>query len=377
MARTSATHAGIRSAEAHKRARSSSPDLDALFEKELATMFGDLPQLTDQDFVWNAPLSPPRPPSPHLFDSPVVMVSTEKAQHFQPERAFGSNATCVGAQQQMQGGCPPQVPQFPQFLQSPQAPVGNLPQSVQSFGYAPQEPYYNGVSPFALYTSGQPLGELPRNLNYPVEPVSTGLETGLRTGLETGATPAPQHESLLDLLNDDDTSGAHGVHGNNHSPQLGLRVPKYTPKPMLRGAGGGLDKFFEPPYPSENIVKNERVIGILAHGSDEEVEALSNLSCACPPVKYKCDAAMDSALFVRTTHMLMTMHGVSSLADVFRHVGLLGDRCCVQCKKPGMGCVAGTFQCINCLNKRGQLPFEEGFGMWLAGGQKARHAETV
>lgn len=357
MARTSATHAGIRSAEAPKRARSPSPDLDALFDEELATMFGDIPQLTHQDFVWNAPISPPRHPSPNLFDSPVVMVSTDKAQHFQPERAFGSNATYAGAQQQMQvpqGGCPVQVSQFPQ---------NPVTQPAQSFGYAPQEPYYNGVNPFAFYTSGQPLGALPTNINYQMEPVQTDLGTG--------AAPASQYNSLLDLLNDN------GTPDTPNAPGVNLRVPKYTPKPMLRGAGGGADKFFEPPYVSDHMTKNEDLISILAHGSDEEVEALSNLSCACPPVKYKCDAAMDSALFVRATHILMTMHGVSRLADVFRHVGILGDRCCVQCKKPGMGCVAGTFQCINCLNKRGQLPFAEGFDMWLAGGQQARHAERM
>lgn len=359
MARTSATHAGIRSDASPKRARSPSPDLDDIFDKELETMFGNLPQLTDQDFVWNGPISPPRPLSPNLFDSPVVMVSTEKAQHFQPERVFGYHATYMGSQQQMQMS---QVQQFP--LQSQQAPMS---QPVQSFAYAPQEPYYNGVSPFALYTSGQPLGELPGNLNYQMEPV----QTGLGTGLEIGAPPAPQPDSLLDLLNDNDAPDV------NHTSQLGVRVPKYIPKPMMRGAAGGADKFFEPPYMNDQMTNNEGLIGILAHGSDEQVEALSNLSCACPPVKYKCDASMDSAMFVRTTHMLMTMHGVSRLADVFRHVGLLGDRCCVQCKKPGMGCVAGTFQCINCINKRGQLSFGEGFDMWLANGQLARHAEKV
>jgi hypothetical protein len=343
--------------------------MDALFDKELETMFGDIPQLTDQDFVF----SPPQPQSPNLFDSPMVMVSTEKAQHFQPERAFGSTAIYGSSQQQMQA---PQVQQFPQF---PQAPVCQPALSFNppsNFGYAPQEPYYNGLSPFAFYTYGQPLGELPSNLNYQMEPVQTGLEGQsvlaiVETGFGTGATQAPQQESLLNLLNDDVLDDNQGMHSN----QLGL--PKYIPKPMLRGAGGGADKFFEPPYMNDQMTKNEDLIGMLAHGNDEQVEALSNLSCACPPVKYKCDASMDSAMFVRTTHRLMTAHGVRKLADVFRHVGLLGDRSCVQCKKPGMGCVAGTFQCINCLNKRGQLPFVDGFDMWLANGQLARHAEKM
>jgi hypothetical protein len=355
MARTSATHAGIRSIASHKRDRSPSPDLDALFDKELEIMFGNLPQLTDQDFVF----IPPRSPSPNLFDSPVVMVSTEKAQHFQPECAFGSTATYGSSQQQMQAP----FPQFPQASQASQVAICQ----PSNFGYAPQEPYYNGLSPFTFYTSGQPLGELPGNLNYQMEPVQTGLVG--KSVLATGAIQAPQQESLLNLLNDDAP--------DDNQDMNGLRVPKYIPKPMLRGAGGGADKFFEPPYMNDQMTKNEDLIGVLAHGSDKQVEALSNLSCACPPVKYKCDASMDSAMFVRTTHTLMTMHGVSNLADVFRHVGMLGDRCCVQCKKPGMGCVAGTFQCINCLNKRGNLSFVDGFDMWLANGQLVRHAEKM
>jgi hypothetical protein len=349
MARTSATHAGIRS----KRTRSPSPDLDALFDKELEMLFGDIPQLQDDEYVFN---SPPRRPSPNLFDSPVDMVVTEKAIQFQPVPAvtpcvFAPDPSYVASQQV------PQVQQMPQYQALPFNPP-------PSFGYAPQEPYYNGQNPF-----------IPANINYQMEPVQTGLagQSVMITG-ETQMPPSSQQESLLDLLNDNDTHEAPLSMGGS---QLCFPVPKYIPKLMLRGAGGGADKFFEPPYGIEHMDNNDKLIGILAHGSDKEVEALSNLSCACPPVKYKCDAAMDSALFVRTTHMLITMHGVSSLADVFRHVGMLGDRCCVQCKKPGMGCVAGTFQCINCLNKRGKLPFGEGFDMWLANGQLARHAEKM
>lgn len=320
-------------------------------------LFGDIPQLQDNEYVFH---SPPRRPSPNLFDSPVDMVVTEKAQQFQPVQAvapcvFAPDPSYVASQQV------PQVQQMPQYQAQPFNPP-------PSFGYAPQEPYYNGLSPFTLYTSGQPIGILPTNLSPQFQQVQTGLvQSAPQTGLTDGLAQSPP-SILINLLEPDLPSF--------DDPEA-LQVPKYIPKPMLRGAGGGADKFFEPPYGSEHMTNNDRLIGILAHGSDEEVEALSNLSCACPPVKYKCDAAMDSALFVRTTHMLMTMHGVSSLADVFRHVGMLGDRCCVQCKKPGMGCVAGTFQCINCLNKRGKLPFGEGFDMWMANGQQARHAEKV
>jgi hypothetical protein len=293
------------------------------------------------------------------------MVVTEKAQQFaiyQPN-VFGYSSSVVSFQQVPQVHQMPQVSQVSPFPQDPDKPFN---------AYAPQEPYYNGQTPFTFYTSGQPLGELPGNLNYQMEQVQTGV-----TGQSVQATGEDQAVSLIDLLNDE-PEAPHGA-SQDRGMDLVLRstVPMYIPKPMMRGAGGGADKFFEPPYVSEHMTKNEDLIGILAHGSDEEVDALSNLSCACPPVKYKCDAAMDSALFVRTTHMLMTMHGVSSLTDVFRHVGMLGDRCCVQCKKPGMGCVAGTFQCINCLNKRGKLPFAEGFDMWMAGGQQARHAERM
>jgi hypothetical protein len=242
----------------------------------------------------------PKYPSPDIIDSPVEMMTLQ-------------------ASQQIQQVSDPQV----------------------SVGYFPQEPYYNGVSPYAIMDVG------------------------------TEVQNTPYNGSFLDLLEADVPIE------NPTNTATGLQVPRYRPKPMLRGAGGGEDKFFEPPYLSEHTINNEDMINILAHQSDEQVEAINNVSCGCPPVKYKCDAAKDSALFVRTTHKLITYHGVEKLADIFRHVGLLGDRCCVQCKKPGMGCVSGTFQCINCMNKRGILSFAEGFDMWLDGGQKARHAERI
>lgn len=150
--------------------------------------------------------------------------------------------------------------------------------------------------------------------------------------------------------------------------------PQYQVKTQQRGEGE--DKFFCQPN-NNNMVDNATLINTLNYGTDEEVCALPNLSCSCPAVKLKCDVSCESILFVHATHTLMTEYGVSSLSDVYKYLGMLGDRKCVWCKEKTsskISCVSGTFQCINCLNKYKRIPFAEGFKAWLDAGCPAKHA---
>jgi hypothetical protein len=99
-----------------------------------------------------------------------------------------------------------------------------------------------------------------------------------------------------------------------------LMLPVFIAQEQMRGCS--VDKFFCAPL-SSSMVDNYSVLNTLTSGTDEEVEGLPNLCCSCPPVKLKCDTALETMLCVRVTHQLMSEYGVSSLADVLRHVGML------------------------------------------------------
>jgi len=155
-----------------------------------------------------------------------------------------------------------------------------------------------------------------------------------------------------------------------------LRHPVYLAQEQMRG--NAPDKFFAPPL-SNSMVDNLSLMNTLTSGTDEEVEGLPNLCCSCPPVKLKCDTAQETLLCVRATHQLMEEYGVSSLADVLRQVGMLGDRQCVYCRAKatgasrGIACVAGTYQCVNCVIRLGRLNVTEGFRAWVSAGHPVRH----
>jgi hypothetical protein len=153
-----------------------------------------------------------------------------------------------------------------------------------------------------------------------------------------------------------------------------LQLPKYTGKVLSRGIG--FDKFFEKPA-NDSMVDNATVMNTINFGDDQAVCSLPNLCCSGPTSPLKCEVAMESLMFVQATHILVTEYGVSSMADVYRHLSMLNDRKCVTCL-PGkangkIGCVSGSFQCVNCSNK-GKMPFAVGFKAWLAEGSRARHA---
>jgi hypothetical protein len=153
--------------------------------------------------------------------------------------------------------------------------------------------------------------------------------------------------------------------------------PKYTLHSLKRGETE--DKFFSRPL-NAGMVDNAYIINVLNSGTDEEVCALPNLSCSCPAVKMKCDMSSDTIIFIQATHFLMSHHGVKSLADVYRYLGMLGDRKCLWCKdntSSKISCVSGTFQCINCLNKYKRMTFSEGFKAWLDAGCPAKHAKVM
>lgn len=153
--------------------------------------------------------------------------------------------------------------------------------------------------------------------------------------------------------------------------------PKYQVQAVQRGDSE--DKFFCKPI-NTHLMDNASVIDTLNYGTDEQVSALPNLSCSCPAVKMKCDISCESILFVQATYTLMTEYGVTALPELYRFLGMLGDRKCVTCKlKTGnkISCVSGTFQCINCLNKHKRKDFSNAFKAWLDAGCPAKHAVLV
>lgn len=153
--------------------------------------------------------------------------------------------------------------------------------------------------------------------------------------------------------------------------------PKYQMKSQQRGEKE--DKFFCQPMNS-NMVDNASLINTLRNGSDEDICALPNLSCSCPPVKLKCDVSSESLLYIQATHALIIDFGVNSLADIYRFLGMFGDRKCVWCKEKmnkKISCVSGTFQCINCLNKYKRIEFKVAFKAWLDAGCPAKHAVRI
>ncbi len=157
-----------------------------------------------------------------------------------------------------------------------------------------------------------------------------------------------------------------------HQP---LRIPpRYVAQELMRGAAP--DMFFTEPV-VDGMVSNSDIVSALATGSDEEVRSLSNLCCVCPSSRHKCDTTKEIMLFVKATHALITRYGVSSLADVYRHIGLLSDRKCIFCKKPNrISCLNGSFKCINCFNKNGSINnFDYDFEMWLNAGSPVKHAK--
>lgn len=161
------------------------------------------------------------------------------------------------------------------------------------------------------------------------------------------------------------------------SSQYSYIPPKYQVQAQIRGEGE--DKFFCTPI-NVNMIDNALIIETLNYGSDENVCALPNLSCSCPAVKMKCDVACESMLFIQATHTLMTDFGVTALADIYRFLGMMGDRKCVWCKgttSSKISCVSGTFQCINCLNKYQRLDFKEAFKAWMDAGCPAKHASQL
>lgn len=150
--------------------------------------------------------------------------------------------------------------------------------------------------------------------------------------------------------------------------------PKYQVQTVQRGQTE--DKFFCKPI-NVTMVDNATVIKTLNSGTNEEICALPNLSCSCPPVKMKCDISCESILFVQATYTLIMEYGLTSMADIYRFLGMLGDRKCVWCKEKKnhkIACVSGTFQCINCLNKHKRIDFKDAFKAWLDAGCPAKHA---
>jgi hypothetical protein len=162
------------------------------------------------------------------------------------------------------------------------------------------------------------------------------------------------------------------------SPQENsIMPPKYQVQKQQRGEKE--DKFFCKPV-NASMMDNASVINILYNGTDEQVCALPNLSCSCPAAKLKCDVSSESLLYIKATHALITDFGVSSLADIYRFLGMFGDRKCIRCKgktSNKISCVSGTFQCINCLNKHKRIEFKTAFKAWLDAGCPAKHAVGV
>lgn len=157
-----------------------------------------------------------------------------------------------------------------------------------------------------------------------------------------------------------------------------LTTPKYIGKPLIRGTS--VDKFFNKPV-NETLVDNLTIINTLNNGSEQDMLVLPNLCCSTPTQAPKCEVALESKVFTEATFILMTEFGVQSLADVYRHLAMLSDRRCVFCPldKPNIniGCIMGTFLCINCTKKYGNIPVKDGFKLWLQQGSQARHAVRV
>jgi len=158
------------------------------------------------------------------------------------------------------------------------------------------------------------------------------------------------------------------------SPMTPPTPPKYIPKLMTRGAR--VDKFFEKPL-NVSMTDNAHVVKTLATGSDSDVLALPNLCCAAPTSMLKCEVAAEAHMFTQATFTLIAEYGVQSLADVYRHLGMMSDRRCISCPVNkadlNIGCMMGTFRCVNCTRKHGSISFQEGFKAWIAAGSTSRH----
>lgn len=159
-----------------------------------------------------------------------------------------------------------------------------------------------------------------------------------------------------------------------------LKTPKYIGKLLSRGQRG-FDKFFDTPV-SEQVHDNVKVLNTLNFGNDHDVLALPNLCCSAPTSVVKCEVAAESLLFTKATFLLTTEYGIHSLADIYRHLGMLSDRRCISCPVDkvniNIGCVMGTFRCVNCTKKHGRKKdfakdFAKDFRMWLQLGSPARH----
>lgn len=156
--------------------------------------------------------------------------------------------------------------------------------------------------------------------------------------------------------------------------QVCMPTPKYAPKLMARGSG--VDKFFDSPA-NKRMADNASVVSTLANGSDAEVLSLPNLCCPAPTSSHKCEVATESLMFSQATFTLLAEYGVQSMPDVYRHLGMMSDRRCVSCPTSkidlNIGCVMGSFRCVNCIRAHGPISFNDGFKAWMAAGSPARH----
>jgi hypothetical protein len=159
---------------------------------------------------------------------------------------------------------------------------------------------------------------------------------------------------------------------------IGIR-PSYQGRAVMRGSG--LDTFFSkvmhPSY--EYMYDNETVLNIISSGSDEAIKLLPNLTNQTPTTKAKCDLALESKLFIDSTHYLITQYGMTNIAHIYMRLAVLSDRVCLGCKNTSdkTVCLCGKFRCHHCVRNGRDIDACNGLEQWLKAGSPCRHANNI
>jgi len=151
-------------------------------------------------------------------------------------------------------------------------------------------------------------------------------------------------------------------------------VPAYLPRYVSRGEDN--DSFFDELHSAyrETLLPNDKVIEVLNQGAEEDILSISNLAIPTPGHRARVDSILECKFFIDATFTFITQHGVTSLAELYRRMGMLPDRMCVSCSRRTVSCRPGGWRCCYCIIKKADVSFSEGMADWLKAGSPARHA---